>query len=123
MAEAEPSRDVGRAEEIDPEQPVECLHDGRLGQRGRRRRELRLERVTGHRRPFEHAETLRAGQQGELFRKSRGDARRNPDPGQRHLVVHCRCPASAGKLLEIEGVATALGIKDVRIEVLARVAE
>ena len=122
MAEAEPSRDVGRAEEIDPEQLVERLHDGRLGQRGRRRRELRLERVTGHRRPFEH-ETLRVGQQGELFRKSRGDARRNHDPGQRHLVVHCRCPTCAGKLLEIEGVATALGIEDVRIDALARVAE
>ncbi len=122
MAEAEPSRDVGRAEEIDPEQLVERLHDGRLGQRGRRRRELRLERVTGHRRPFEH-ETLRVGQQGELFRKSRGDARRNPDPGRRHLVVHCRCPTCAGKLLEIEGVATALGIEDVRIDALARVAE
>ena len=32
--------DVGRAEEIVPEQLVERLHHGRLGQRGRRRREL-----------------------------------------------------------------------------------
>ena len=65
MAEAEAPRDVGGAEEIDLEQLVEGLHDRRLARRRSRRRELRLERIAGHRRPFQH-EPLRLGQQPEL---------------------------------------------------------
>ena len=118
MPETEAPGRVGRAQEIEPQQLVDRLHNVRLGNSGRGRGQLGLEGVAGHSRSFQH-ETFRTGQQRELLCQRRGDDRRHADRRERTLVVHRRAPRLAvgrpRELLEVEGIAATLQVKRVRV--------
>ena len=54
VAEAEPSGHVGRPNQIDAQELVDCVHRRSLGCGGGSSRQFGLERIAGHRRSFEH---------------------------------------------------------------------
>ena len=84
MAEAEASRDVGGANEVEPQELVDGVHRRSLGPRGRGRGKLELERIARHRGSFEH-EAPFVGQEAELLAQRGGDRRGHPDVIRRDL--------------------------------------
>jgi hypothetical protein len=81
MPKAEPARDVGAADEIDPQELVERVHRRSLGCPGRGGRQLGLEGIARHRRAVEH-ETRTVRQRRELLAQCCDDGRRGLDAGQ-----------------------------------------
>ena len=114
MPEAEAPGHVGRVNEIEPQEFIDRVHRRSLGRGGRGRRQLGLERVARHRRAFEHQARV-LGQQRELFGQRGGDGGRDADAGQRDLgrpSDRSGALERPGELLQVEGVAAALLVKD-----------
>ena len=126
VPEAEPPGHVRRAEKIELQELVDSLHHRAFRKPGRGRRELGLERVSRHRGPFQD-EACGVGQQRELLVERRADARGNSDRRRRRLVASRRRSTRSverpGELLEIERIAAALRIQDIRVGGLDRGAE
>ena len=128
VPEAKAARHICGTDEIAAQELVERLDTRRRVDARRRRHQLGLERVAGHRRSFEHPARL-PGEQRELLGERRGHRGRHLDApdgrarGQRRSPE----PERARELLEVEGIAAALLVQRGRIdaasEELARLLE
>ncbi len=81
VSEAEASRHVGGANEIELQELVDCVHRRRLRGRGRGGRQFGLEWIARHRRSFEH-EASAVRQQRELLAQRGGDRWWDLEAGQ-----------------------------------------
>ena len=81
VSEAEASGHVGRANEIELQELVDCVHRRRLRGGGRGGRQFGLEWIARHRRSLEH-EASAVRQQRELFAQRGGDRRWDLEAGQ-----------------------------------------
>ena len=117
MPEAKAPRHIGCANEIELQEFVDRVHRRGLGRGRRRRCELRLERVAGDRRSFEH-DACSVREQRELLGQCSGNGGRDADR-RRHLrnaaPVRARALERARELLEIERVAAALLVQGLRL--------
>ena len=90
MPESEPPGDVRLAHEVESQQLVKRVERRRLASPRRRRGQLGIERIAGHRGTLEHA-TCPVREQGELLRQRRDHRRRNLRGSERGLR-QCRAP-------------------------------
>ncbi len=115
VPEAEASRHVGGANEIELQELVDRVHRRRLGRRGRGRRQLGLERIARHRRSFEH-EACRRPTAARALRSARRRRRTGPRWPVSEISGAGVAPPCAlerpGELLEVERVAAALLVED-----------
>ncbi len=126
MAEAEATGHVGASDEVEPQERVDCVHHGGLGDLCRGRCQLELEGIARDCRSFQH-EAARAREYRELLGDRRGNGRRNIEVGRRRLFVNggrtFRAIEGPGELLEIEGVAAALLVQESGVRAFNRTAQ
>ena len=112
MAEAEPARDVGGADEIATLEIVERVDRARLFQAGGGSRELGLERVARDRRALERLAGV-AREQRELGGQRGRDRARHLYAAERDRGAGAFLARRARELLQVERVAAAVGVQRV----------